>query len=188
LTPTQLPEPPNVTERVVRTLVLYCLAEFQLGHARQIRVSARGHSFSVGDDGRGHAVDRTVDGTPYLKFIYSHLEYPFRAAESGAVQLQGLGMSLLNGLCSELTATVVTKAASLHLRFHDGKLVSQEFNEVGAESTGNTISGTVDTRLESRAVDERQLEEWLGTLLAANPELKLSFNGQEPPGLPLGDA
>jgi DNA gyrase/topoisomerase IV subunit B len=162
----------------VRTLVLYCLAEYQLGQARQIRVTARGHSFSVGDDGRGHAVDRTVDGTPYLKFIYGHLEYPF-GAESGAIQLQGLGMSLLNSLCTELTVAVVKKTASLHLRFANGKLVGQELNEVGAESTGNAIPGIVDARLESRLVDEQQLQEWLRTVLAASPQLKLSFNGQE---------
>jgi DNA gyrase/topoisomerase IV subunit B len=183
-----LPEQPNVVESVVKTLVLYCLAEFQLGHATRIRVSARGHTFSVEDDGRGHAVDRTVAGTPYLKFIYNHLDYPFGAAEGGSIQLQGLGMSLLNSLCSELTVAVAKTSATLRMRFASGKLVDHEFNEVGANSTGTAISGTVNPKLESNPAAEQLLQAWLGTVLAASPKLRLSFNGQELQGLPPGDA
>lgn len=170
---------PTVTENVVKTLVLYALAEFQLGHATQIRVSARGHTFSVEDDGRGHAIDRTVAGTPYLKFIYNHLDFPFGEAEGGSVQLQGLAMSLLNGLCSELTVAVAKRTCALRMRFANGELVEQEISEVRAESTGTSISGTVNAALESRPVAERALEAWLGTVCAASPKLKLSFNGQD---------
>ena len=163
----------------MRTLVLYCLAEFQLGHARRITVIVTGRSFRVEDDGRGHAIDRTVDGMPYLKFIYGHLQYPFGAAEGGTIQLQGLGMSLLNRLCSELTVVVTKKMTSLRLTFSNGELVGQEFNEAGSTSTGNAIAGTVDARLEGKAVDEQQLQAWLCALVSASPGLKLSFNGQE---------
>jgi hypothetical protein len=62
-------DPQDITASVVRALVLYSLTEFQSGHATAIRVTADVHSFSVADDGRGHAIGRTVDGLPYLKFV-----------------------------------------------------------------------------------------------------------------------
>lgn len=82
------PEPADIAACVVRALVLYSLAEFQSGHARTIRVTAKGSSFSVEDDGRGHAICRTVEGSPYLRFVYAHLEYPFEPGQGNPVQLQ----------------------------------------------------------------------------------------------------
>lgn len=181
MNPSALPTHPNLNlaEAVVRTLVLYALAEAQLGHAKRIRVVASGHSFAVADDGRGHAIGRTVEGTPYLKFIYGHLEYPFDECEDKPVQLQGLGMSLLNRMCTRLDVAVIKPTATLRLRFESGRLVHREFHELESENTGNEVAGSVDTRLNDCPVDEPSLRAWLETIKATRPSLGLSFNGQE---------
>src|ERR1700756_4426501 len=98
--------PHPLVAHVVRALVLYALDEVRSGHATQIRVAADGASFSVSDDGRGHAIYRTIDGTPYLRLVYTHLDYPFEEAQAPPVQLHGIGMSLINALCSEMTVLV----------------------------------------------------------------------------------
>ena len=67
----------DIAAAIVRALVLYSLAEFQATHATTIRVHAHGVSFEVSDDGRGHAMDRTVAGQPYMNVVYSHLDFPF---------------------------------------------------------------------------------------------------------------
>ncbi len=110
------PNQRDLTGDVVRALTLYSFAEFQLGHATSIRIRAEGNSFSITDDGRGHAIERAVNGTPYLKFIYTHFDYPFEASENEPVQLQGIGMSLINTLCSELVVTVRKQDATLQLK------------------------------------------------------------------------
>lgn len=170
---------PSVTSSVVRALVLYSLAEGQLGHASTIRVTSRGRSFSVEDDGRGHAITRTVDGAPYLKFIYNHLDYPFEAGQPQAIQLQGIGMSLLNSLCIALHVTVRKHDATLRMVFEQGRLISHEVGDATSENTGNAISGEVSAGIESRSVDEQALKEWLRAIAATSPALHLYFNGQE---------
>ena len=113
-------DPLDLTACLVRALALYSLAEFQSGHATTIRVSAAGASFSVVDDGRGHAIERTVDGSPYLKFVYAHLDYPFQTSHGSLIQLHGIGMSLINILCSELSVAARKRDAALRLEFLNG--------------------------------------------------------------------
>ena len=164
---------------VVRALVLYSLAEFQSGHATTIRVSAEGASFSVTDDGRGHAIDRTIAGSPYLQFVYMHLDYPFDTMRGSPVQLHGIGMSLVNALCSSLDVTARRRAATLRMRFRNGQLSGEELIDVGSEVTGNTVSGTVHPQLQKHGADMTRIRRWLRSVLAASPALKLYFNGQE---------
>lgn len=127
----------------MQTLVLYSLAEHQLGHAKSIRVTVHEYSFSVEDDGRGHAISRSVEGSPYLDFIYCHLDYPFGESEAKPVQLQGLGMSLVNRLCAELIVSVRKTDAALIIRFQNGQRVSHELTDATSAVTGNKVSGTV---------------------------------------------
>jgi len=181
-------EPSDITASVVRALVLYSLAEFQSGHVRTIRVTAKGSSFSVEDDGRGHAISRTVEGSPYLRFIYTHLEYPYEPGQGKPVQLHGIGMSLLNTLCAELTVTVRKPDALLQMRFRRGHLIDQEVLEADSDDTGNTISGVVDAEHARPDVDEHNLDRWLCAILAASPALRLYFNGQELAKPTAGDA
>jgi hypothetical protein len=96
----------DVTAAVVRALVLYSLAEFQSGNATTIRVHADRLRFRVSDDGRRHGLDRKVDGHPYMKFVYTHLDYPSDSSAGTPVQLHTIGLSFINTLCSELVVTV----------------------------------------------------------------------------------
>ena len=75
-------------------------------------------------------MNRTVEGSPYLDFIYTHLDYPFGVGSTKPVQLHGLGMSLLNRLCAELKVSVRKATATLSLRFEAGRLVHNELIEV----------------------------------------------------------
>ncbi len=171
-------DPHDIASSIVRALVLYSLAEHQSGHATTLQVTAQGPSFSVADDGRGHAIHKLVAGQPYLQFIYSHLDYPFDNAQAAPVQLQGIGMSLVNTLCSELAVTVRKPDATLRVLFSNGRLHSHELLDLACAATGNTVSGTAHAQLQAQGVDSAGLQRWLLRLPAGNPSLKLFFNGQ----------
>ena len=169
-----------MTFNTIRALVLYALAEHQLGHATTIRVTANGNSFSVSDDGRGHAIARTVANAPYLKFIYNHFDYPFGSNEAAPVQLQGIGISLINSLCDELAVEVRKRDATLRLTFREGQLCGHEVldSASSASETGNTISGSVRPGLAGDGLNNAALAQWLRELLAAHPALRIMFNGE----------
>lgn len=168
----------SILSVVVKTLVLYSLAEVQLGHARTMRVTVSDQSFSVEDDGRGHSIAKTVEGAPYLQFIYTHLDYPFGEAESKPIQLQGLGMSLLNFLCARVSVLVLKPTASLELAFQEGKLVNYEYKEVPSTLTGNKISGEISSTGGVAITDMETLQNWLSGVAAATPSLAMYFNGR----------
>jgi DNA gyrase/topoisomerase IV subunit B len=170
---------PDLAATAVRALMLYCLAEFQSGNASTIRVTADANSFSISDDGRGHPIDKTVGGTSYLKFIYTHFDYPFDAGHEAPIQLQGIGMSLVNAMCSELQLTVKKRDAELVLLFKSGKLVESTRTEGHSEETGITVSARIAPYLCSNGVDQRSIEEWLLDVLATAPTLRLFFNGRQ---------
>lgn len=165
------------TADIVRSLVLYSLAEVQAGHATTIRVTLEPASFSVSDDGRGHAVDREVDGLPYLELVYTQLEFPFGRHPGPAVQLQGLGLSLVNRLCRALTVTVRKRGAVHRWVFAEGSRVHRERLEVeGATDQGNTLCGSVRAELSCGPPPVDELHRWLQGLVAATPGLTLEFN------------
>jgi DNA gyrase/topoisomerase IV subunit B len=172
-------DPRELAASAVRALVLYSLAEFQSGHATTIRITAEGTSFSVADDGRGHAIDRVVAGASYLNFIYTQLDYPFDPVQGAPIQLQGIGMSLVNTLCSELAVTVRKPDATLRLWFRDGQLRGSERVDVRSESTGNTVCGTLSARFQKADVDVEELRHWLLRVAGASPGLRLFYNGRE---------
>jgi DNA gyrase/topoisomerase IV subunit B len=162
--------PPDLTATAVRALMLYSLAEFQSGNATTIRVTAEGNSFSIADDGRGHPIDRTLEGTSYLRFIYTHFDYPFESGRGAPVQLQGIGMSLVNALCSELALTVTKRDETLKWLFRGGQLHASHRVVVASEETGITVSAKIDPRLQGGSAATGPLEAWL---------LRLHFNGRE---------
>jgi DNA gyrase/topoisomerase IV subunit B len=172
------PKQTDTTTSIVQTLVLYSLAEHQLGHAKTIHVAARGHSFSVEDDGRGHAVSRVIEGSSYLNFIYGHLDYPYQERKAKPVQLQGLGMSLLNRLCAELLVSIRKPEVTLQLQFQNGCLQSHEVTESKNRQTGNKVAGTVHQGVAPMPADDDALKKWLLCVLEASPSLHLHFNGE----------
>ena len=169
--------------RVVQTLVLYALCEHQLGHATRIEVSVQGSEFSVSDNGRGHAFSRTVESAPYLDFIYEHLAFPYGRAASPPVQLQGLGMSLLNQLCSTLEVTARKPTTTLCIRYQGGVRVDHTVAEEANPDTGNTVTGKLISHLSTRQIDLSALLDWLVAVQRVNPGLNLVFNAKHLKGL-----
>lgn len=167
----------DLVARIVKSLVLYSVAEHQAGHARLVQVEVDGTTFCVADDGRGHAIDRAVDGTPYLKLIYEQLQYPFDLQQPGAVQLQGIGMSLVNALCCELEVWVRKPQAGLHLHYVDGALRAQARLPGPLADTGNRIRGRLLPSLAATAPDTAEIAAWLGAVQRAMPALVIRFNG-----------
>lgn len=173
-----MPDPSDTLAAVVRTLVMYALAEAQAGHARTIQVTTDGAAFSVADDGRGHPLAREVEGTPYLQLVYTHLDHPFGAARGAPVQLQGLGLSLINTLCSELTSIVRKPDATLRLRFEHGRLVEKVLSEGPSAGKGNLLTGKLRAGLAGPGTDAPALRAWLKRVQAASAGVRISFNGE----------
>ncbi len=173
------PDPQDVAGSVVRALVLYSLAELQAGHATTIRVKAEGCTFSIADDGRGHAIKRTVGGAPYLQFVYTHLDYPFKQVQDAPIQLQAIGISLINNLCSELTVTARKPDVTLRMFFKYGQPAGDERLEVASQETGNRLCGTVSAHIQRVGVDTQRLKKWLQEVLVVSPGLRLFFNDLE---------
>ena len=171
-------EPFDLVETCIQALVLYSLAEFQAGQATTLRVMAREAAFGISDDGRGHSLDKVLEGTSYLRFVYTHFEYPFASPRGAPVQLQGIGMSLVNALCNELTVTVRKRSESMTLSFRNGRLHESATAAAAGEGTGISIQGRLRPGLGSRGCDTR-LEPWLRSLVQVHPTLKLFLNGRE---------
>ncbi|MCK7499455.1 MAG: hypothetical protein MZW92_60440 [Comamonadaceae bacterium] len=138
-----------------RALVLYSLAEFQAGYTTAIAVDVTGWTFQVSDDGRGHSLTKVLAGSPYLHFIYTHFDYPFGNLEGAPVQLQGIGMSLLNALCSELTVTVrKANESSLTVRFRDGQLDGKAFDVTQGPDQARATLSTASSRERFKATQQ----------------------------------
>lgn len=168
----------DLAATAVRALVLYGLAEHQSGHATTIRVSKRGAGFGISDDGRGHPLDKALEGTPYLRFIYTHFDYPFGSAQAAPVQLQGIGMSLVTALCAELVLTVRKPGETLTATFRNGQLVDSQRRALAAEHTGTTVQGRLRPGLPFDEGDDPRLAAWLRGIVQAHPALALEFNGR----------
>lgn len=167
----------DVSAMIVKSLVLYSVAEAQAGHVTTISVTITCRTFSVSDNGRGHSVDRAVDGVPYLNLIYNHFDYPFDASSGPAVQLQGIATSLVRSMCSDFTLTV-RKAGTCHqLQFLGGTISTTARPMAPDEGRGNAISGTVMQSLPC-APDAATLERWLQGVAGSVPGLNVVFNGR----------
>jgi DNA gyrase/topoisomerase IV subunit B len=167
---------PDLGGAVIRSLVLYSLAEAQAGHVREIAMQVQGSSFEVSDDGRGHSIDKTIDGTPYLSFIYEHLAYPFGLCAPGAVQLQGLGISLINSLCEELQVRVRRGEQQATYCFAYGQLLQKTREPAPGLPSGNTLRGRLCAALAAHPIDQTALAQWIDDLRPSLPGVRIRFN------------
>lgn len=175
---TRTPPPPDCGLAAVQALVLYALAEHQGGHAGTLHVTAEGERIGIADDGRGHALDKQLEGTPYLRFVYTHFDYPFGGDAAAPVQLQGIGMSLVNVLCRELVLSVRKPQETLHQRFEAGRPASAERVPGANASTGISVQARLRPDLPRQGDSTAALEAWLRGLLRVHPALKLFLNGR----------
>ena len=170
---------PYLVATCVRAFMLYSLAEFQSGNATTIRVTANGSEFGIWDDGRGHPLDKSVEGTSYLRFIYEHFDYPFQREHGAPVQLQGIGMSLVNALCRELHLEVRKPNETLHMAFGNGKAIESGRTATHNERTGISVVGRLRPEFSCTETDTTELAQWLTGVLRVHPSLHLSFNGSQ---------
>lgn len=158
---------------LVRALVLYALAEFDSGHARTIGVRFDGASFSVDDDGRGHAVDRLVASMPYPQRLYTQIGDPSPAGQALPILLQGIGLSLIARACSRLTVSARKPDATHEWVFAHGLPAGVSVTAGANAATGNTVSGEIDRRLPTATPDLPALAAWLAEVARARPGLTL---------------
>jgi DNA gyrase/topoisomerase IV subunit B len=168
-----------IVDNIIRSLVLYSLAEYQSGHATMIRVNASGLAFEVGDNGRGHAVDRKVNGLPYLAFVYEHLRYPFDSHESTPIQLHTIGLSFINSLCEELSVVIRKGEESTRRIYRHGQFVEEQTFIADANETGNLIKTQVSNEVNSSSADATSLRGWLIEIAVVSPGLRIVFNDVE---------
>jgi DNA gyrase/topoisomerase IV subunit B len=169
----------DVAQTAVRAVVLYSILEFQGGNAKTIRVTKRGPDFSVSDDGRGHPIDKELEGTSYLRFIYTHFDYPFGAIRGAPIQLQGIGMSFVNAVCSELLLTVRKPSETLTASFKNGRFQSVIRSPGASQETGITVQARLRPALSAGVADSDELDAWLRGVAQVHPTLRLFFNGRE---------
>jgi DNA gyrase/topoisomerase IV subunit B len=168
----------DVTTLIVRSLVLYSLAEHQAGFANRVEVNVDGSLFSVEDDGKGHSIDKSIDDTPYLPLIYEQVNYPFGSRTTAPVQLQGIGISIINVLCESLEVTIQKKDCRLLLGFESGRLIARERQDQISKKTGNRINGSVNVAFMREPFNSSQFGFWLKEIATVAPKLELSFNRQ----------
>jgi DNA gyrase/topoisomerase IV subunit B len=164
---------------IVRALFLYHLAECQSGNATTIKINVQTHTFRISDNGRGHAINRTINGLPYLQLVYSQLEYPFGLDTDTPIQLHTIGISLINSLCSELVV-MVYKTEKTYIKYYkDGQLNKEEVRENQENVTGTAIEGKINSNLFPREIDLQDLEQWLKKIKSINKQLRLFYNEKE---------
>jgi len=168
-----------VTASIIRALFLYHLAEYQYGNATTIKVNIQNHNFGTSDNGRGHSVDKKIDGFPYLRLVYSQLEYPFGLDINTPIQLHTIGMSLINSLCSELDVTIYKTEKKYIKHYKDGLLNREEIGENQENVTGTKIEGKINTDFFPEKIDTQDLEQWLKSIKSINKQLTLFFNEKE---------
>lgn len=164
---------------LLRALFLYHLAEYQSGNATTIHFDLQGHTFKISDNGRGHAIDRTLNDVPYLQLVYSHFEYPFNLESDTPIQLHTIGISLINSLCEELSVTVRKKENTYRWFYKDGQLEKTETTESLQDTTGNTLEGRLNSDLFAEEIDVQDMEQWLAGIKSLHKPLQLIFNGNE---------
>lgn len=169
----------NAPTFIFRTLFLYHLAEYQSGNAGTIHVHLQDRTFRISDDGRGHAIDRTINGMPYLKLVYSQLEYPFDVYQDTPLQLHTLGISLINSLCSELKV-MVCKQERVYCQYYEaGQLRKEETKANEANARGTTLEGKINSELVAGEWDLQDVQEWFAKVKSINTSLRLILNDRE---------
>ena len=73
--------------------------------------------------------------------------------------------------------------ARLQLRFHESNRMN-----VKSEETGIALAAVISPQLKMDGVAVEQLQDWLLSVLASSPSLKLHFNGRELQASPQSDA
>ena len=153
------------------------------GYCKRIKVNLfKNGSIEVADFGRGMPVDIHPDhqlSGVELILCKLHAGAKFSGEDYGfSGGLHGVGVSVVNALCSELNVIIKRDAKEYAIGFRDGEKV-QELKEVGKVGTQN--SGTAVTFLpdqqyfESLKVDKKRLKHLLKAKAVLCPGLQIDY-------------
>ena len=153
------------------------------GYCKRIKVNLyKNGSIEVADNGRGMPVDIHPDhqlSGVELILCKLHAGAKFSGEDYGfSGGLHGVGVSVVNALCSELNVIIKRDAKEYAIGFRDGEKV-QELKEVGKVGTQN--SGTAVTFLpdqqyfESLKVDKKRLKHLLKAKAVLCPGLQIDY-------------
>lgn len=164
----------NLYTALFKALFCYHLAEFQGGYASRINVFVKNDQFTIADNGRGHSMNRTVDGIPYLKMVYNHLRIPFDG-RIPSVQLHTIGISLINELSKSLEIRIKRKIGTQVHQFEYGTPVKSFQEENPSGETGNRITCRFEIKEDMKPSTSEVLC-YLEQIKQAYPELKIFLN------------
>jgi DNA gyrase/topoisomerase IV subunit B len=149
----------------VRGLLAYSVFEHQAGHARRIDVWVRPGTFTVQDDGRGMGLDR--EG--YVEALMGLL-----AGRAGAVQLHGVGLSLIAASAPRLDIESRRGGSLWKQSFALGIADGPPLREPAGPETGTRI--TFDAQDRSLEVDRAELLVQVNLWRESHPELTITVH------------
>ena len=170
---------PSGPAMLFRSLFLYPLLGHQLGNLGKIEVKIGGDGICLIDDGRGHAVERRVNGHSYLEHIYSQLHAPFGKGKTPNVLVHAIGLSLFSAFCEELTIEARRQDRVTSSRFRDAFHLESEERENRTGETGNVIRFRFSQGKLKESISVEEIEQYLRSVKAAHPALELTLDGKQ---------
>lgn len=118
---------------------------------------------------------------PYLRLIYQQFDDLAQGEGAWPVQLQGLGLSLINRLCAELRVSVRRPPRCLTLVFAHGVRIHHAVQDASDDRHGNHLAGRLIAEglgpgPGEPGLDVLRLRAWLEALAQVHPGLSLHFN------------
>jgi GNAT superfamily N-acetyltransferase len=163
----------SIANSIFQTILLYSLCEHQNGNADKISVTIEGRLVTIEDNGRGHGIERLIEGKPYMDFVYNQLQWPYDESKDYPVQLHTLGMSLCRALCETMTVNVRKQDKVLSYCFKGDDPDYKVTELISEKDTGNRISFVV----KDDSVTLDFAKEHLAKIAKATTGLDIVLNG-----------
>lgn len=167
----------NIKLAMFKTVMAYVITEYLGGHADTVKVTMDGDVVSISDNGRGHAVDNTLNGIPYLEIVYGQLSLFDRNPNMNAFQLHALGMSLFSEMCESIHLTVAKNGVIREYGISNGTVTRISECADPSSTHGNTIEYRPGKDI-SGEFSKNDLLETLHTISSRFPGLTILFNDQ----------
>ena len=153
------------------------------GYCKRIKVNLyKNGSIEVADNGRGMPVDIHPDhqlSGVELILCKLHAGAKFSGEDYGfSGGLHGVGVSVVNALCSELNVIIKRDAKEYAIGFRDGEKVQElkEVGKVGAQNSGTAVTFLPDQQyFESLKVDKKRLKHLLKAKAVLCPGLQIDY-------------
>lgn len=167
----------NIRLAMFKTVMAYVITEHLGGKANVVKVHYKDNLISISDNGRGHSVERNIDGIPYLDMVYCQLSLFDTNPDLNTFVYQALGMSLISEMCDQIKLTVANHGKIRNFGISNGiitKLSEYEDSECGS---GNTIEYLAKEAIDE-ALAESDIFKTLQTVASKYSNLTVYFNDQ----------